>query len=315
MKIGWIGFHQEGLLAFQAVLNAGFTIEAVFTLKDEDAARRSGAADYEPLCFEYDVPLYKVKNINSDDAAQLLGELHLDFIVVLGWSQILRPRVLRLARIGIAGAHASLLPRNRGRAPVNWALIKGETETGNTLMWLAEGVDSGQIIDQTVIPISPYDTCATIYEQVALSNRDMLLRLLHQLEAGERPGRPQPATDEPLLPARKPEDGLINWEAPAGDVYNFVRALTRPYPGAFSHLNGRRWTVWQCALLPGRYRQALPGQVIGAVISPEAAACGQVVACGDGAVLLLEVEGEGGECLNGYRLCEQPWQGEVWQRG
>ena len=315
MKLGWIGFHQEGLPAFRAVQDFGYAVEAAITLTAATAAQRSGMANYEPLCLEYGIPLHRVENINSDWAAGLLADLALDVVIVLGWSQILRPHILRLARIGMVGAHASLLPHNRGRAPINWALIKGETQTGNTLMWLAEGVDSGQIIDQTVIPISPYDTCATVYAKVALSNQDMVLRLLGRLQAGEHPGRPQQAVDEPLLPGRKPKDGLINWNTPARDVYNFVRALTRPYPGAFSQLMGQRWTIWQCSLLPGCYPEALPGQVIGAAISPEAKACGQVVACGDGAVLLLEVEDEERQRLNGYRLCEQPWQGEVWGHG
>ena len=315
MRIGWIGFHQEGLAAFRAVVEAGFAVRAAVTLTAEAAARRSGAADYAPLCRQHGIPLHRVDSINSDRSAGLLADLDLDLVIVLGWSEILRPHVLRLARLGMVGAHASLLPHNRGRAPVNWALIRGETQTGNTLLWLAEGVDSGQIIDQTVIPISPYDTCATLYDKVALSNRDMVLRLLARLQAGERPGRPQPATAEPLLPRRKPEDGRINWNAPAHDVYNFVRALTRPYPGAFGQLNGKRWTIWRCALLPGRHRGALPGEVMGAAVSPEATACGQVVACKDGAVLLLEVEGEDRQCLSGVRLCEQPWQGEVWSHG
>lgn len=315
MKIGWIGFHQEGLPAFHAVLEAGYAIEAAVTLTAEAAARRSGTADYQPLCLEYGIPLYRVENINNEQSIKLLADLDLDVVIVLGWSQILRPHVLRLARIGMVGAHASLLPHNRGRAPVNWALIKGETQTGNTLMWLAEGVDSGHIIDQTAIPISPYDTCATIYDKVALSNRDMVLYLLAQLQTGKRPGRPQPPADQPLLPGRKPKDGLINWNAPAKDVYNFIRALTQPYPGAFSQLNGQRWTIWHCALLPGRYAGALPGQVIGPAVSPQPTACGQIVACGDGAVLLLDVEGEAKQRLHGYRLCEQSWQGEVWGHG
>lgn len=315
MKIGWIGFHQEGLPAFRAVLDVGYAIQMVITLTHEAGSRRSGTVDYEPFCLEYGIPLYRVENVNSDSSARLLADFDLDVVIVLGWSQILRPHILRLARIGMVGAHASLLPHNRGRAPVNWALIRGETQTGNTLMWLGEGVDSGQIIDQTPIPISPYDTCATIYDKVALSNRDMVLRLLARLQAGERPGRPQPVVDEPLLPGRKPKDGQINWNAPASDVYNFVRALTRPYPGAFSRLNGQNWTIWQCALLPGCYSGTLPGQVIGAAISPEASACGQIVACGDGALLLLEVEDEERRCLKGYQLCEQPWQGEVWGHG
>jgi methionyl-tRNA formyltransferase len=95
-------------------------------------------------------------------------------VFVIGWTQILRPETLKLATIGMIGAHASLLPHNRGRAPINWALIRGEKQTGNSLIWLAEDVDSGDIIDQTVIPISPYDTCASLYTRVGESNKEMI---------------------------------------------------------------------------------------------------------------------------------------------
>jgi methionyl-tRNA formyltransferase len=313
MRIGWIGFHVEGVLALKAVLEQGHHIEAVITLKPDKAAKRSGVADYEPICQKFGLPLYEVDNINDEVSIDLLRKLSLDVVFVLGWTQIVRPQALKLARIGMVGAHASLLPHNRGRAPINWALIKGQEKTGNSLIWLAESVDSGNIIDQTVIPIGPYDTCASLYERVAESNREMILRVLPKLIAGEKPGRVQPNINEPLLPGRKPEDGLINWSLHNVEVYNFVRALTKPYPGAFSWLNGRRWTIWQSALLPGSdFAGSRPGQVVGPLLSPVDAACGQVVACGEGAVVLIELESEDGQILKGRQLSDQPWEGEVW---
>src|SRR5439155_304057 len=115
--------------------------------------------------------------------------LDADIVFVIGWSQILHPPTLRLARSGMIGAHASLLPHNRGSAPINWALIRGERHAGNSLLWLAEDVDGGAVIDQTTFCITAYDTCASLYERVAASNRDMLLGLVPRLLAGERPGR------------------------------------------------------------------------------------------------------------------------------
>src|SRR5262249_25756157 len=160
--------------------------------------------DYRGLCHRYGVRLYEVDNINDEPAIELLTRLELDVVFVIGWTQIVRARALSLARIGMLGAHASLLPHNRGRAPGSWALIHGEARTGNTLMWLDESVDGGTIVDQTEIPISIYATCASIYDQVAESNRAMILRLLPRLASGERPGRAQPHGDEPLLPGRRP---------------------------------------------------------------------------------------------------------------
>jgi len=321
LRIGWVGFHMEGIPALKALLEAGVRIEGVITLAPDARARRSAAVDYASgfrgsTASGYPVPLYEVSNINDDRAMALLREMSLDIAFVIGWSQILRPEALATARIGMIGAHASLLPHNRGSAPINWALIKGEQSTGNSLIWLSESVDEGQIIDQREFPITVYDTCASLYDKVAESNRDMILRLLPRLFAGERPGRPQPHTDEPILPRRRPADGLIDWTGEGGTVYNFVRALTRPYPGAFSWLDGKRWLIWNCAVLPEtRTTGTSPGQVIGPVLSPVESACGQMVSCGKGAVVLLELEGPEGEIVRGRQLTDQRWGGKTWTNG
>jgi len=315
MRFGWVGCHAEGRLALEALLDAGAPITGVVTLRPELAARRSGAVDYAPLAARHHVPLYRVGNINDPEGHEALRALDADIVFVIGWSQILHPPTLRLARIGMIGAHASLLPHNRGSAPVNWALLRGERHTGNSLIWLAEDVDGGAVIDQTAFCITAYDTCASLYERVAASNRDMLLGLVPRLRAGERPGRPQPAGDEPVLPRRRPADGRIDWGESSRAVYDFVRALTRPYPGAFSWLDGRRWTVWHAARIPsanGTGHPGTPGAVLGPVVSPLEAACGQLVACGEGAVVLLELEADDGAVLRGPTLSEQPWTGKRW---
>lgn len=313
LRFAWVGFHAEGLAALQAMLAAGAPIGAVLTLTPELAAKRSGGVDYAPVCAEFGVPLHYIAGINEPDAAQILEALSPEVIFVIGWHQIVRPPVMRIARRGLVGAHASFLPHNRGSAPINWAIIRGEQESGNTLMWLAEGVDEGDIIAQRAFPITPYDTCATLYGHVAASNREMLLELLPRLMAGERPGRPQERGDEPILRRRRPADGRITWDRPAPMVYDFVRALTRPYPGAFSALDGKQWWIWEAALLPDRAVIGDPGAVLGPVRSPAQSACGQLVACGSGAVILLEVEDDAGTRLRGQALSEQPWTGKRWE--
>ena len=315
MRIGWIGFHAEGVLALEAAVRAGYDVVGVISLRPERAALRSAAVDYAAVCRRLGVPVHFVKNINDPDSVEHLHGMHLDLGIVLGWSQILRSEALRSARLGMVGAHASLLPHNRGSAPVNWAIIRGEATTGNSLMWLSEGVDEGHLIDQRSFPITPYDTCATVYEKVAASNREMVLALLEQLRLGQRPGRPQPETDEPLLPRRRPADGTIDWSRSAGEVYDFIRALTRPYPGACGWLGGEKLKIWQAAVLPTPARGMFAaGTVIGAARSPEPRACGQVVACGDGSLLVLEVERDDDNAvLRGSALAELNWQGLVWQ--
>ena len=316
MRCAWVGSHLEGLPALEALLDAGAEIVAAVTLTPEAAVRHSGAADYQPLCQRFGVPLHRTSNVNSADTVALLRSLDVDVLFVIGWSQILRADALATARFGAVGAHASFLPKNRGNAPINWALIHGERETGNSLLWLADGIDSGAVIDRVAIPITPYDTCATLYERVALTNRDMLLKLWRRLLNGERPGTPQAEWDEPVLPRRRPGDGWLDWRGAAHRVYDFVRALTRPYPGAFGRLQGKRWTVWQTALPPlDSLPIAKPGTCLGPVVSPADEACGQLVACGQGAVTLLEVESEDGQVLRGRALGEAEWRGWTWEEG
>lgn len=313
LRIAWIGFHQEGIPALRGLRDAGVPLVAVITLDEPAAAKRCATAEYSDVLDGWNVPLHRVRNINDEQTLQLLAELNPDLLLVIGWSQILSSAALATARIGAIGAHASLLPRNRGSAPVNWAIIRGETTTGNTLMWLADNVDEGHIIDQIEFPISPYDTCETLYQKVAESNHVMIQRTLPKLLAGERPGRPQPHADEPLLPRRRPADGVLDWYQPALHVYNFIRALTRPYPGAFSFLEGRRWTIQSAALLPVvSQEQHAPGTVIGPVVSPVPEACGQLVSCGSGSVILLEVETDDGTVLKGNDLSNCDWTGKVW---
>lgn len=313
MRMAWIGFHAEGVPALEALLEQGAPIAGVVTLAAEAAAKRSGVADYAPLCARFGVPLHRVKDINAPESVALLEQLAPDVLFVIGWHQILRPPALRAAKLGCIGAHASLLPRNRGSAPINWALINGERTTGNTLMWLAEGVDAGDVIDQAEFPITPYDTCATLYRKVAETNRAMLLALLPLLLRGERPGTPQIHDGAPLLPRRRPADGRINWSVSSRVLYDFVRAQTRPYPGAFSVLDGATFRVWLAALPPVcDDRPAPPGAVLGPVLSPVPEACGQSVATGRGQIVLLELESEGGAVLKGRELAEQRWIGKVW---
>lgn len=314
MRLAWIGFHEEGLPALTALLEAGAPVVAVFTLAPEAGTRRSGYADYAPVCRAFGVRLEYIDHVNDARTRALLESLDPDLVFVIGWTQLVETSVLRIPRLGMIGAHASLLPADRGRAPINWALIHGRRVTGNSLIWLAPEADTGDLIDQVEIPITPYDTCATLYARVAEANRDMILRALPALLEGRRPGRPQGRSAGAPLPARRPSDGAIDWSASSESVYDFVRALTRPYPGAFGWLGDTQYRVWRCALLPlSTTTAAPPGTVLGSAISPTPEACGQVVACGSGSLVLLEIEDEHGATLSGPLLSEQQWRGRVWR--
>lgn len=304
-RIVWIGFHSEGVPALRAVIERGALVVGLITLNEKGLAKRSASVDFKALLGESDVPVFEVANINNEFAVDILRDLQPDLLVVLGWSQILSDEVLQIPTIGAVGAHASMLPHNRGSAPVNWAIIRGETEGGNTLMWLDSGVDTGRIIDQIGFPIEHDDTCATVYEKVAETNKTMLLALIDRLERGEEvPGRIQTHVGEPL-PRRRPEDGMIDWDQPAKRVYDFVRALTEPYPGAFSFFDDEMWTIWRARLgAPDESGASAPGTVLGSTDA------GQLVACGEGTLLVLEAQNKSGDRFTGANLAALDWKGK-----
>jgi methionyl-tRNA formyltransferase len=306
-----MSFHREGLPAFEAVLAAGHAVACAFTLTKDELAKRSAPADYGPACRAHGVALHRIDDVNGARALELLAAARLDYLFVIGWSQILRAPALAALRRGAIGAHASLLPRMRGSAPINWALIRGERATGNTLIWLSGDVDAGDVIDQREIAITPFDTCATLYDKVAATNREMILDLWPRLATGGFRRDPQPPSPDAPLPRRRPSDGRIDWSRSARELYDFVRALTRPYPGAFGELAGRTWLVWRAALLPEALAAPQPpGTIVGPLACPDPAASGICVATGMGALALLEIEERGGRTLAGHELALADLQGQ-----
>lgn len=310
MRITWVSNHKEGLLAFQSVLNTKDEVNAFVTLTDTSFVKRSGGTrKFKKLCFEHNIPYYEVDTIKGDEAYEIIKTAKPDLLVVLGWSEILPERLLLIPTIGTIGTHAAMLPHNRGSAPINWALIKNEKTTGNTMMWLNPEVDSGAIIDQIPFDIDIYDTCGTLYDKVAKTNRTMILHLLEELNKGNKPVlNVKNETDEELLPRRRPKDGLINWDSEGIDLYNFIRAVTKPYPGAFSFLNGQQVVIWDVALLPfdSRKNSIKPGEIFDNTYSFSKSNNGFVVGTKTNALLITRITIDGkeyyGKKINGLNL-------------
>jgi len=258
-----VGCVTEGFRSLEHLLGRGERILCIFTLRDDLAARTSGAMRFDEVAERHGVPLVKVRNINDPEPVERIRALAPDLVAVIGWTQLVKAEILRIPRHGCIGFHASLLPEYRGRAPINWALINGETRTGNTMMLLEEGVDDGDILAQREIPIGFDDTCATLYEKVAETEFEMLDEVLPLMREGRAPRRKQDPSKVTVMPKRRPEDGLIDWKRPARRLHDWVRALTHPYPGAFSHLGGRKVFVWKASLVEGcpEPPSLLPGDV------------------------------------------------------
>jgi len=311
IKILWIGCHEEGVDAFRSILEKGYSITKFITLNDDAFSKRSGGTrEYFDLCEKHNIPVGLISTIKNDEAYQMILEQKPDLLIVLGWSEILPERLLSIPTVGTVGAHASMLPHNRGSAPINWALIKGETECGNSLMWLDKEVDKGNIIDQIGFDIDLYDTCKTLYDKVAKTNEVMLLRLIERLSNGLGTYLDKEnVTDEELLPRRRPKDGIMDFNQNSKKVYDFIRALARPYPGAFTYLNGKKYLIWSASILP-EAEHGEGGKIIGNVYSPVFDACGIQVKCSTGSIIIHELEDENGKILKGRELTEAKFSGK-----
>lgn len=288
MKIFCVGFHMEGVEAFD-FLTKNYNVVGLMTLNTIAASKRSGVFNFKTFSEEAKVPYYEVKHINDKSSVEILKNHNPDLLIVLGWSQLLNDEVLSIPNIGTIGAHASLLPQMRGSAPINWAIIKGEEKTGNTLMWLNIGVDTGKIIDQYAFQINLYDSCNTLYEYVAMSNRVMLERSLPLIAEEGIIGIAQEDNGEDLLPRRKAADGLINFNQTSLELYNFIRALTRPYPGAFFKYRDQKIIIWKASYSNLFKTSNETGVILDYIYSFDEKDCAVLISTKNGALIINEV--------------------------
>jgi methionyl-tRNA formyltransferase len=171
-----------------------------------------------------------------------------DFIFSFYYRSLLPASLLGCARGGALNMHGSLLPRYRGRAPVNWAILKGERETGATLHYMVERADAGDIVDQMSVPILQDDDARAVFAKVTVAAETILARSLPGLVAGSAPRRPQPILPGEYCGRRRPEDGRIDWSRPAREIHDLVRAVAPPFPGAFAEVSGERWEIHRTRL-------------------------------------------------------------------
>lgn len=278
------------------LLEMGEEVLAIFTLPEERSDNISAYRGFDGLGKQYGVPVYQVSDINDEKNISIIKDLGPEVVYVIGWPQLVNNTILTTAPRGCVGIHSSLLPKYRGGAPVNWGLINGETEWGVTLMYLGEGPDIGDIIAQNQFPIDIRDTCQTVYDKATEASLHLLRDYVPLLAKGKAPRKPQDENQATLFPKRKPGEGIIDWDKTNTEIYNWVRALTHPYPGAFTYLpNGSKFFIWMAEApgrtIPdmGRNGHKVPGSVVG--LLPYR---GLVVQTGDGKIVLVKVRQDGG---------------------
>ena len=300
MKIVMIGAVEEGWIVFNEVLKHSEynnDVTAIITIDEEDTSKISGFRSFDGLAATYNKPFYKIKHIRTPEAYELIISLEPDLIMVMGWSQLVGDDVLSLPKYGCIGLHTTLLPRHRGRAPVPWAIIKNLGKSGNTLFYFTPGVDNGDIIAQKHFYITLDDTAQTVCDKATQAGVDLVMENLPRIKNGTAPRIKQDESISDHWPKRRPKDGLINWENRALEVHNLIRAVTHPYPGAFTFLNGKKILVWESHLLGSDELgfDIIPGKILDKAIYEN----GFIVGTGSGAVLISKVQTEGDEEMSG----------------
>ena len=288
MRLAWVSFDVMGRDCLAAAAEAGADVVAVVTLPGPIDLDRSAQCSFDELAAELGARLIETADVNSPETIAAVREAEPDLIFIVGWSQLVLDEFIGLPRHGVFGMHPTLLPKHRGRAAIPWAILCGLARTGVTLFEITDGTaDSGPIVGQVEVPLSPDETATTLYDKITEAHIELVRRFLPQLLDGTAPRVRQDPRRASVWPKRTPADGIIDWETRAPYLHDWVRAQTRPYPGAFTYLGEDKLVVWRARPVDLE-EPAAAGTVVG--LDGEAA----VVACGQGGLVLEEVEGVDG---------------------
>jgi len=292
MKAVVLAYHNIGCIGIEELLNAGIEIQAVFTHKDnpgENLWFRSVAE----VAARNNLPVFSPEDINHPLWVSRIKAMNPDVIFSFYYRNLVKQPILDIPAKGCINLHGSLLPKYRGRVPINWALVNGEKETGVTMHYMTARADAGDIIAQQGFPIGDDDTAFDLHMKAADAARDLLKKTLPLILNGTAPRVKQDDAKATCFHGRTPADGLIDWTKSADEIRNLVRAVTRPYPGAFTWYASKKYLIWQVAKTANTVN-AKPGTIIS--IDP------LVVAAGQDAVKVEFAQQEGGLYASGAQL-------------
>ena len=310
MRVVFMGSASLSCASLRSLVSSGADeVLAAVTQPPRPKGRRLKVSCCElgKLAAELGIPVLGLTDINAPDSVELLRELKPDVMVVVAYGQILRKEVLGIAPSGCVNVHASLLPKYRGAAPIQWAIARGEQVTGVSTMFMNEKMDDGDVIQQREVAIGEDDSAGQLHDRLALSGAELLMETLDLFRGGDVLRSPQNRAEATFAPRLRKADGKIDWSSSAQEIYNRFRGFD-PWPGSFclipcpppssdgeeSGANGSgvsmRLGVLRCRPKPGAGR---PGEIL------ECGDDGPLVAAGDGAVRLIEVKPEGRRAMSG----------------
>jgi methionyl-tRNA formyltransferase len=285
MRLVFMGTPDFAAASLEALLKSDDSVVGIVTQPDRPKGRGQiiTPSPVKLLSQREQIPLLQPLKMKDPEFFHALAGWKPDLIAVAAFGRILPPVILSLPLLGCINVHGSILPKYRGAAPIQWAIINGETETGITTMLMDEGMDTGAILLQETIPITPDDTVGTLSPRLAELGGNLLVETITRLKAGTLIPRPQDSSRATLAPLLKKEDGVIDWALPAIALANRVRGLS-PWPGAYTTVaGGDRWTIWRALALPGSVTKP-PGVIV--AVTNEAIH----VATGDGVLAILELQ-------------------------
>ncbi len=286
-RIIFFGYSEVGYTCIDLLVSRGDNVIALFTHEDNPNEKiwfKTPAS----LARENNIPIYTSVSVNTPEWIEKIAALKPDLILSVYYRNMISEAVLALAPLGAFNMHGSLLPKFRGRAPINWAIVKGAKESGMTLHRMVKKADAGNVVDQAGTSIGPRDSAEHVFRKVLPLAREVLSRQIDALLTGTAREKPQDESQATYFTGRTPEDGRIRWNLTSQEIYDLVRAVTDPYPGAFTEVGSSKLMIWWCEVIPTSTSPAIsPGQILS--LAP------LTIATGDGAVELTRVEWRGSQ--------------------
>lgn len=266
MRIALFGYSATGARALKTLLQLGEQVVAVFTHPDEPG-EEIWFDSVSAIARQHGIPVHEISSTNPGGSPVPYGgwvkDARPDLILSTSFRALIPSSILEIPARGSLNLHPSLLPRYRGRCPVNWVLVNGEEETGMTLHYMVKAPDAGDIVGQERLPIGPDETAPELQGRMEDAAEEILRQYIPQIRAGTAPRIPQDPAANSYFGRRGPEDGRFEWTWPARRIHNLVRAVTRPYPGAFVLEPGGRLFLWKTRVLTdSKGRKLRPGEII-----------------------------------------------------
>ena len=306
MNIVFFGSANFSVPSLKALLNAGHRISCILTQPDRQKGRGLQIAEtaVKKIAKDAGLNIYQPPRANTDEVIKFLKSLSPDLFVVVAYGQILSQEILDIPKVFSINAHASLLPKYRGAAPINWAIINGDNKTGITIIKMIDKMDAGPIISQETLDISEDDTSVTLEEKLSSLAAQLLLYAIKSIENKDYHLTAQDETKVSLAPKLKKEDGQINWNKSGQDICNLIRGVL-PWPGAFTYYNGKLLKIYRARVSSQvrEFASSNPGEIL------EASKGGIVVFTGKGNIIIEELQIEGKkrmdvkEFIAGHKIC------------